>query len=193
MSSPHFKRIAILDSRSIASAIKGEEEGVLRSRVRDWESKALARGMEACYLRLYHLERKKLELVVSALSSSTPILVPYGVNWLPEKARGVHFRENEPIKRFEGKRKALWRGKSCHSLESVQEAEQENLNYVFFSPVFKTATHPEAQGVGVEKLKQVCEATKIPVFALGGIDRENYQQCLEAGAFGLAGIGMFME
>ena len=193
MSNPNFKRIAILDTRSIASAINGNDEGGLISTVRDWESKALERGMEACYLRLYNLEPQKLEIVISGLSPSTPILVPYSVNWFPERVSGVHFRENEPIKTCERNTQALWRGKSCHSLESVHEAEQENLNYVFFSPVFNTATHPEVKGVGVEKLKQVCDATKIPVFALGGISRENYKQCLDAGAFGIAAIGMFME
>ena len=193
MSNPNFKRIAILDTRSIASAINGDDEGNLISTVRDWESKALARSMEACYLRLYNLERKKLEIVISTLSPSISIIVPYSVHWLPERASGVHFRENEQIKTCECNTQTLWRGKSCHSLESVHEAEQENLNYVFFSPVFNTATHPEAKGVGLEKLKQVCDSTKIPVFALGGITQENYQQCLDAGAFGIAAIGMFMD
>ncbi len=98
MSNPNFKRIAILDTRSIASAINGNDEGGLISTVRDWESKALERGMEACYLRLYNLERKKLEIVISGLSPPTPILVPYSVDWVPERASGVHFRENDPIK-----------------------------------------------------------------------------------------------
>jgi thiamine monophosphate synthase len=45
----------------------------------------------------------------------------------------------------------------------------------------------------LESLKKVCEFARIPVFALGGVDRKNYLDCLLNGASGIAAIRLFQD
>ncbi len=61
-----------------------------------------------------------------------------------------------------------------------------------FAPVFEKQDLPELRPAGLESLRRACQY-QIPVFALGGITRENAGKCLEAGATGIAGIRLFQE
>jgi thiamine monophosphate synthase len=48
--------------------------------------------------------------------------------------------------------------------------------------------------LGLKKLSEVCDALgDFPVLALGGVSEHLAPQCLEAGASGIAGIGLFSE
>ncbi|HYO81295.1 MAG TPA: thiamine phosphate synthase [Bryobacteraceae bacterium] len=78
-------------------------------------------------------------------------------------------------------------GLSCHSLEDVRAAE--GADYILFSPVFESPGKGKA--VGLAALRQVCQASPVPVLALGGITHENAPSCMEAGAAGFAAIRMF--
>lgn len=81
---------------------------------------------------------------------------------------------------------------SCHTVEEVNAAAQARADFAVFAPVYEKKDAPDAQPVGVAKLREACRA-KIPVLALGGITLENAQACLEAGAAGIAAIRLFQE
>jgi thiamine-phosphate pyrophosphorylase len=100
------------------------------------------------------------------------------------------WRESERL----GEAREFLLGVSCHSVEEVREAQREGADYVHFGPVFETPSKVKfgpAQGLG--KLREVCEAVRIPVIAVGGIDEGNMEECFEAGAAGVAGIRLFQE
>lgn len=86
-------------------------------------------------------------------------------------------------------------GVSTHSLETARTAAKDGADFVVFGPVFET----ESKRVfgppqGLDKLREVTMALQgFPVVAIGGIDRENMQQCYEAGASGVAAIRLFSE
>jgi thiamine-phosphate pyrophosphorylase len=80
-------------------------------------------------------------------------------------------------------------GVSTHSLAEARMAERGGADYVVFGPVFSSEKGAPA---GVSALAEVVAALKIPVFALGGVTRENAPQCLAAGAR-LACIGAVMK
>ena len=83
---------------------------------------------------------------------------------------------------------------SCHSLEEVERARDQNVSAILFGPVFgKTVDGVEVTpGIGLEILREACTiAGKTPVFALGGITRRNAPACQAAGATGIAAIRMF--
>ena len=81
-------------------------------------------------------------------------------------------------------------GVSCHSIEEAIQAERDGVDYIIFGPVFET---PGKRAVGIDALRRVVQAVKIPVLAIGGITAENTPSVLEAGAAGIAAIRMFQR
>jgi thiamine-phosphate pyrophosphorylase len=98
-------------------------------------------------------------------------------------ADGVHLPAAAPRESLPG----LLVGRSCHTLAEVKSARAD---LVIFGPVF--ASPEKGQPVGLDALRAACGLGK-PVFALGGVDWENADQCLSAGAAGVAGIRMFQN
>lgn len=85
-------------------------------------------------------------------------------------------------------------GVSCHSLESAREAEESGADYVFFGPIFDTPSKREfGPPQGPERLQQTCQALRVPVIAIGGINETNARDCVRAGAAGIAAIRLFQE
>jgi thiamine-phosphate pyrophosphorylase len=85
-------------------------------------------------------------------------------------------------------------GVSCHSLTEAKQAETNGANYIFFGPVFDSPAKREfGQPQGVDRLNEVCQATRIPVIAIGGIDVTNIADCLKVGAVGIAAISLFQQ
>jgi thiamine-phosphate pyrophosphorylase len=82
-------------------------------------------------------------------------------------------------------------GRSVHSLESATLAEREGADYVIFGPVWRSASHPDAQPVGLRELARVAAAVGIPVLAIGGVTQERIAECAASGAAGYAAIGLF--
>jgi thiamine-phosphate pyrophosphorylase len=79
---------------------------------------------------------------------------------------------------------------SCHTVEDVVQAEQEDADFAVFAPVFEKKN--EVRPNGLEEFRRVCQH-KIPVLALGGITLENARSCIDAGASGIAGIRLFQD
>lgn len=84
-------------------------------------------------------------------------------------------------------------GVSCHSEEEVDQAGRDGASYVLVGPVFPTPSKPESKPLGVSLLRQICRRSIAPVFALGGVTRDNAESCIRAGAVGVAGIRLFQE
>ena len=78
---------------------------------------------------------------------------------------------------------------SCHSPQEVTQAAANQATFAVFAPVFEKK---DAQPTGLEALRQACHA-RIPVLALGGVNLQNAQSCLQAGAAGIAAIRLFQE
>lgn len=79
-------------------------------------------------------------------------------------------------------------GVSVHSVEAAVRAQADGATLVFFGPVFETKSKPDARPQGIDKLREVWEAIDISVFAIGGVTPDRVQQCLDAGADGVAVI-----
>jgi thiamine-phosphate pyrophosphorylase len=85
-------------------------------------------------------------------------------------------------------------GVSCHRLDEVQEAADAGASYAFFGPVFETpAKKSFGAPQGIDRLREACRAARVPVVAVGGVDAENAEECLRAGAGGIAAIRLFQE
>jgi thiamine-phosphate pyrophosphorylase len=73
-------------------------------------------------------------------------------------------------------------GKSTHSLQQGLQAQKEGVNYISIGPVFKTPTKPERMAVGLEYVREAEQKISIPFVAIGGIDLNNIDSVLSAGA-----------
>lgn len=105
---------------------------------------------------------------------------------------GVHLPEKSiPLDIVKKKYPHLIVGKSCHSLKCCLKAQEENADYIFISPIFYV--EDKQPPLGLEKLKEVVDNISIPVYALGGINKNNIQSVLETGVYGIASIRYFLE
>jgi thiamine-phosphate diphosphorylase len=68
------------------------------------------------------------------------------------------------------------------SVETAQRAEQLGVSYLAVGSIFPTSTKSGAVPVGVEPIRRVREAVRLPVAAIGGITAANVAQVVEAGA-----------
>ncbi|HEY0137477.1 MAG TPA: thiamine phosphate synthase [Nannocystis sp.] len=89
---------------------------------------------------------------------------------------------------------AAWLGRSCHGAPQPGDAL---VDYTLFAPVFAPTTAQPGRPLGsktpagLAALRAWTAAPKACVFALGGVGPATAAACLEAGAHGLAGIGVF--
>lgn len=110
-------------------------------------------------------------------------------------ANGVHLTSRSlpanVIRRFCGEDFLI--GVSTHSTEEALQARADGADFIVFGPVFETESK-RAYGPpqGLDKLREVTIALPgFPVLAIGGINLQNAEECLHAGASGIAAISLF--
>lgn len=83
-------------------------------------------------------------------------------------------------------------GVSVHSVDEAVEAEKMGVDYVIAGHIFETDCKKGLAPRGLDFLKQVCNAVKIPVYAIGGINADNINLVAKAGADGACIMSGFM-
>ncbi len=140
-------------------------------------------------LSVRELKSLVLKVVEVTKGSKTSVLVNDRMDVaIACAARGVHLRGNSvlPSSVREAAPPNFVISVSCHTLPELEEAH--GADFALFGPVFPSVKGP---GVGIRALATACKASPVPVFALGGVTFEFEQECLEAGAAGIAGIRLF--
>lgn len=108
---------------------------------------------------------------------------------LAADADGVHLGNNDiPI---EYAKKILPAGKiiglSAESVEDAVRADKKGADYIGVSPVYTTPTKPELEtGLGIEGLKKIRKVTRLPLVAIGGLNKNNSAEVIKNGADGIA-------
>ena len=169
-------------------------------------------GVDYIQLRERDLITRELEAlaaeavcVVRAASGDTRILINSRSDVaLAAGADGVHLRADDisiddarAIFAKAGRQRAVV-GVSCHVPAEVTTAAALGADLVVFGPVFEKLGTGAGAAVGVEGLRAAAVAGTLtglatPVFAIGGVTLENAQDCLHAGAAGLAAIRLFQQ
>lgn len=80
---------------------------------------------------------------------------------------------------------------SCHSEEELLLAMDKKIDFATLSPVLKTASHPDADPMGWNRLSKAVLNAKLPVFALGGLSTKDLGEAKYSGAQGIASIRAF--
>jgi thiamine-phosphate pyrophosphorylase len=192
------------------SAFAGDEHE-RRRRLLDKIAEAARQSVDFIQLREKDLCGRDLELLareamrIIAENSNDVVMTALLINSrtdvaLATGAAGIHLRGGD----FSvADLRAAWRlagGKSadpvislsCHSLTEVNRAASEVASFAVFAPVFEKKDAPGSTAAGLDGLQLACRFN-IPVFALGGVNVENAEECRRAGAVGIAGIRLFQE
>ena len=59
---------------------------------------------------------------------------------------------------------------TAHDGKELQAAIADNADGIFLSPVFPTASHPEAETLGIHGFHVLAQQSPVPVIALGGMN-----------------------
>ncbi|PAW69792.1 MAG: thiamine-phosphate diphosphorylase [Opitutia bacterium Tous-C5TDCM] len=117
--------------------------------------------------------------------------IPFIVNDHPAiaaavDADGVHLGQDDgplaPVRALLGPGKLI--GRSTHAPDQARAALEEGFDYIGFGPLFPTPTKLGRPGIGLADLAAVQAevGSRLPVFAIGGIRRDNLAGILAAGA-----------
>ena len=81
---------------------------------------------------------------------------------------------------------------SCHNIKELHMAWQLGADFATLSPVNNTLSHVEQSGMGWEIFADTVQQAKLPVYALGGMKKEDIPLAQHYGAQGVAAIrGLF--
>ena len=135
---------------------------------------------------LFDWTRRVLDRVHAA-GKPVPVLVNDRVDvaraLLEAGVAGVHLGTDDcppSIAREELGAEALI-GLSTHDARQVATAQDEPVDYLGFGPVHATATKGYTRGLGPERAWVAANASGVPVFPIGGIDRANAHELSEVG------------
>ncbi len=111
-------------------------------------------------------------------------------------ADGVHLGQNDmhisDARRLVGERLVI--GISAESVADAIRAEAEGADYIGVSPVFTTPTKMDtAPPLGLEGLRAIRRAVRLPLVAIGSIRHDNAAEVLRAGADGLAVVSAIVS
>lgn len=150
--------------------------------------KALPRG-SGVIARHYSLpprERRQLIARIREIARARRLLlIVAGSARLARWARADGFHNRSPHRTP----RDLLRTVAVHNETELQLAERIGADLVFISPVFATQSHPGGRTLGRLRFGRLATRSRIPVVALGGMNRERARSLRGFGIYGWAAIG----
>lgn len=166
-----------------------------RCDIEDVVAEAIQGGVDAVQLREKNASTQEIidigkKLQVLLHKHNIPLIINDRVDVaMALDADGVHLGQRDMpyflARKLLGNEKII--GISVSNKEQAYEAQQWDVNYLGVGPVFKTSTKLDTSpAIGVEGLQQICNISKRPIIAIGGINVANAYSVLTAGANGVA-------
>lgn len=126
-------------------------------------------------------------------SHGVPLLINDRVDIaLASDADGVHVGQSDMpasvARTLLGPEKII--GVSCKTIEQAQQAWIGGADYIGSGGVYSTNTKANNPTIGLDGLKTVCSASKLPVVAIGGINASNAGTVIEMGLPNLKGVAV---
>lgn len=166
-----------------------------------WLAQRLARGARLVLFRAPHLSRDAYLAEATDLlrlcREAGAMLMLHGPAKLLQKvaADGVHLPARHlSLESVTGLPRGCWLAASVHDVRELALATSLGVDFVTFSPVAATSSHPGLAGMGWSSFADLVNAAVLPVYALGGMTDTDADRAREHGAQGVAGItGLFAE
>ncbi|MCF6345515.1 MAG: Nudix family hydrolase [Thiomicrorhabdus sp.] len=177
----------------ISGAFTDEQDALMRLEL------GFKQGISLCQLRAKSLEQAAF---ISLAHKATFLAKQYGVkillngspdllNKLPDAA-GIQLASHAMFQynsRPISSHKLL--GVSAHNEAEIEQALKIGADFILLSPVKKTASHPDMDGMGWSRFAEWVAKVPVPVFALGGMKPEDGVKATQCGAQGIAAISGF--
>jgi len=111
-------------------------------------------------------------------------------------ADGVHLRSDSLpsalARRMLGNEKLI--GISTHSVEEVRKADGDGADFVVLGPIFEThSKRIYGPPLGLRTLEAACRASRLPIFAIGGLKPKQVPAVMLSGAYGIAVISSILQ
>ena len=84
-------------------------------------------------------------------------------------------------------------GVSIHSVDEAKEVENLGATYVVAGHIFETDCKKDLEPRGLNFIKELSSILTIPIFTIGGINKENYHLAINSGAFGVCMMSSLMK
>ncbi len=84
-------------------------------------------------------------------------------------------------------------GFSARTVELAVRAQEEGADYLGVGSIYPSPAKPEADVIGLSRLREITERVSIPVVAIGGIEEKNAKAPLENGADSIAVISTVLN
>jgi thiamine-phosphate pyrophosphorylase len=174
-----------LSGRGVLSVVNQAVDGgvnLVQLRGKTWSGKEfLDLGLSLANF----LRQKKIPLIIN---DRVDIALACG-------ADGAHLGQDDlPLhqaRRILGRDRII--GISVSTIEEAIEAERGGADYIGFGPIYSTPSkETPLSSVGMEGVRSVRRAIRIPLFAIGGINAQNAPGIMEAGADGVAVISAIL-
>ena len=188
----------VTDRRRLVTS--GDRFEVARDALVRVVEEAVAAGVTLVQVREPGLETSQLADLVAAIvevarGSRTLVVVNDRLDVaLTSGAHGVHLRGDSipPRAARSIAPPGFLVGRSVHHLEEARD-HAPAVDYLIAGTVFPTPSKPAGTPLlGVGGLRSIAAAVRVPVLAIGGISIERIGQIAEAGAAGVAAVGVFI-
>jgi thiamine-phosphate pyrophosphorylase len=114
---------------------------------------------------------------------------------LAAEADGVHLGQQdlpvEAARQLLGPHRLI--GRSTTNPTELKQAMEEDVDYIGVGPVFATPTKANKAVAGLDYVRYAATHSTLPWFAIGGIDRQNLPQVVQAGAQRVAMVRAIMQ
>ena len=122
--------------------------------------------------------QKKIQFFVNTQSSTGA-----------EGVTGLHLTTRRLLQQGTTQREdGLLLSAACHDDKELAMALAASVDFVLFSPIKPTSSHPDAVAKGWSALKQLISNCPVPVYALGGMLDDDLVLARQCGAQGIAAI-----
>ncbi len=155
---------------------------------------ALKGGITCLQLREKDLDEasflaRAIEMQKLCEKYGVPLIINDNVNVaIKSGASGIHVGQSDmklsEVRKLVGDNMII--GVSAHNVEEAKAAEAGGADYLGVGAIYATTTKPDATYVPLNELKRICKAVRIPVVAIGGMERSTISKLSGTGVDGVA-------
>ncbi|TNF97670.1 MAG: Nudix family hydrolase [Gammaproteobacteria bacterium] len=174
----------------ITPALEGDKEHFLQQL-----SSALANGIKLVQLRQKDLSVDEFESLAQQvikvchdagarvlLNAAPEMVIRLNADGVQLNASGLMGLDERPLP------ESYLVAASCHDEYEIRKACDIGIDFMVLSPVQATASHPGALPLGWQRFSELTERSTIPVYALGGVSKEQIEMAWQHGGQGISAI-----